>query len=108
MEVTSGEGVALPNPDQGSDVKRADGCMTGAGWPSVEQTVNRLAKYWRLTCLRVLGTACGLHQTPIEGQGFGGVCSTGNSGPRKGHARDTLLCPRPGLLNSAGCVVRPS
>jgi hypothetical protein len=26
---------------QASGVKRADGCTTGAGWPSVEQTVKR-------------------------------------------------------------------
>ena len=29
------------NPYQASNVKRADGCPTGAGWPSVKQVVNR-------------------------------------------------------------------
>ena len=30
-----------PNTYQGSGVKRADGCTTGAGWPSDKQTVSR-------------------------------------------------------------------
>ena len=29
-------------------------------------------------------------------------CSTGNSGPRKGHALETLLYPHAGLLNASG------
>jgi len=31
-----------PNPYQADDVKRADDCITGAGWPAEEQQVNRL------------------------------------------------------------------
>src|SRR5712691_5526418 len=34
-------GSPAPNPSQGSGVKRADGCITGAGWPSEEQMVRR-------------------------------------------------------------------
>jgi hypothetical protein len=30
-----------PNPYQADDVKRADGCIAGAGWPSVKQMVSR-------------------------------------------------------------------
>ena len=30
-----------PNTYEGSGVKRADGCTTGAGWPSVKQMVSR-------------------------------------------------------------------
>ncbi len=30
-----------PNPYQGSGVKRADGCITGVGGPSVKQIVSR-------------------------------------------------------------------
>lgn len=33
-----------PNPSQASDVKRADGCITGVGWSSVKQLVNRLCQ----------------------------------------------------------------
>jgi hypothetical protein len=33
--------ICRSNTYQGSDVKRTDGCITGAGWPSVEQTVKR-------------------------------------------------------------------
>jgi hypothetical protein len=31
-----------PNTYQGSVVKRTDGCIAGAEWPSVEQIVKRL------------------------------------------------------------------
>jgi len=33
-----------PNTYQAAVVKRADGCIAGAGWPSVEQTVKRLCQ----------------------------------------------------------------
>ena len=32
--------MTVANPYQGSGVKRADGCTTGAEWPSEEQVVN--------------------------------------------------------------------
>jgi hypothetical protein len=35
-------GMTPPNPSQGSVVKRADVCTTGAEWLSVEQTVKHL------------------------------------------------------------------
>ncbi|SRR5712692_132276 len=38
----------------------------------------------------------------MEGQCFCGIGSTGNRGARKHHARETLLCPRPGPVNASG------
>jgi hypothetical protein len=38
-----------PNPYQASVVKRADGGIAGAGWPSAKQREKRRDKYLRLT-----------------------------------------------------------
>jgi hypothetical protein len=74
---------------------------TGTGWPSVQQTVNRGGQAIGADVISGAGHSLGLHQTPMEGQCFGGLCSTGNSGTRKRHALETLLCPRPGLFNTS-------
>ena len=93
-----------PNPYQAADVKRADGCIAGAGWPSEEQQVNRLCQAIAADFISVAGHSLGLHQTPMEGRCCRGTCSTGNSGARKRHALETLQCPHAGLLNATGCV----
>jgi hypothetical protein len=97
----------MHNSYQGSVVKRADGCTAGAGWPSAKQAVNRRGQASVADLIAVAGHSLRLHQTPIEGRYS---CTSGveNSGPREGHALDTLLYPRPGLLNRAGCVRRHS
>jgi hypothetical protein len=61
------------------------------------------AKRLRLTSFRLLVTAYGLNQTPVEGQ-YSLPKSGENSGSRRNHALETLVCPRPGLLNAVGCV----
>jgi hypothetical protein len=97
-----------PNPYEASVVKRTDGCIAGAGWPSVKHLVSHLCQAFVADLISVAGHSLGLHQTPIEGQCFCGQCSTGNSGARKRHALETLLYPRSGLLKAAGCVQRHS
>jgi hypothetical protein len=74
----------------------------GAGWPSAKQTVSRHSQAVGADLISVAGRSLGLHQTPMEGRCFCGACSTGNRGTRKGHALETLLCPRSGLLNASG------
>jgi len=92
----------MPNPSQASVVKRADECPTGAGWPSDKQTVSRHSKHLRLTSFRVLVTAwsCPTHRLRVNV--FVEHCSTENSSTRKCYARETLLCPHPGLLTASG------
>src|SRR5262245_38278245 len=91
------------NPYEASVVKRADGCPTGVEWPSEEQVVNHPCQALAVDFISVAGHSLRLHQTPIEGR-----CSPlragENSGSRKNHALETLLCPRSGLFNAAGCV----
>ena len=74
----------------------------GAGWPSATQTVNRRSQACAADLISVAGYSLELHQTPIEGRCFCGRCSTGNSSTHKYYALETLLCPRPGLLNASG------
>ena len=47
------------------------------------------------------GHSLGPHQTPLEGR-YSRTCCVENSGPCKGHARETLVCPPAGLLNARG------
>ena len=58
------------HPYQDSDVKRANGCTTGAGWPSVKQTVSRHSQASAADLISVAGHSLKLHQTPIEDQCF--------------------------------------
>jgi hypothetical protein len=47
--------IGAPNTYQASVVKRADGCIAGAGWPSVEQTVNRYRQVFAADLISVAG-----------------------------------------------------
>jgi hypothetical protein len=57
--------------------------------------------------ISVAGHSLRLHQTPLEGR-YSLTSCVENSGLHKNHALETLLCPHPGLLNTAGCVRRHS
>jgi hypothetical protein len=94
--------VQRPNPYEASVVKRTDGCIAGAGWPSVKHLVSHLCQAFVADLISVAGHSLGLHQTPIEGQCFCGQCSTGNSSTCKCYALETLLCPHAGPLNASG------
>jgi hypothetical protein len=91
----------IPNPYEASVVKRAAECTTGVEWPSAEQVVNHPCQALAADFISVAGHSLRLYQTPIEGR-----CSPlragENSGSRKNHALETLLCPRPGLLIASG------
>jgi len=77
----------------------------GAGWPSEKHLVNHLCQAIAADFISVAGHSLGLHQTPVEGQYS---LTSENSGPRKHHALETLVCPRSGLLKATGCVMRHS
>ena len=91
-----------PNTYQGSGVKRADGCTTGAGWPSAKQTVKHHSQASAADLISVAGHSLRLHQTPIEDRCFRGTCSTGNSSPRKGYVLETLSVPSCRSSQSSG------
>jgi hypothetical protein len=63
-------GAAGSNPYQGSVVKRADGCIAGAGWPSGKQPVKRHRQASAADFISVAGHSLRLHQTPMEGRCF--------------------------------------
>jgi len=73
-----------PNPYQGSGVKRTDRCIAGAGWPSEKQIVKRLYQAIGADFISVAGHSLELHQTPIEGQCFGGAMFHGKQWPPQG------------------------
>ena len=78
----------------------------GGGVAVRKHLVNRLCQAVAADLISVAGHSLGLHQTPIEGQ-----CSrisARRTVASAGHARETLLYPHAGLLNSAGCVRRHS
>jgi hypothetical protein len=62
--------AAAPNPYQADDVKRTDGCTTGAGWPSEKQTVSRPPQVSAADFISVAGHSLELHHTPIEDHCF--------------------------------------
>ena len=88
-------------------VKRADGCTTGAGWPSVKQIVSRRSQAIAADLISVAGHSLRLHHTPIEGR-YSLTLDGENSSARRPYALETLLCPHVGLLKLAGWVVRHS
>ena len=59
-----------PNPYQGSDVKRADGGIAGAGSPSEEHIVRRRCQAIGADLISVAGHSLRLHHTPIEDRCF--------------------------------------
>jgi hypothetical protein len=73
----------------------------GGGVAVRKQRVNRLCQAIEADLISVAGRSLWLHQTPLEGRYSLTLCVE-NSGPRKGHARETLLYPPPGLLNGSG------
>ena len=73
----------------------------GGGGAVRKQLVTRLGQAIGADFISVAGHSLGLHQTPIEDRCSRG-CSAENSGTRKCHVLETLLCPRPGLLNASG------
>src|SRR5712692_802081 len=72
------------------------------GWLSAKQTVTRGNQAHAADLISGAGYSLWLYQTPLAGRCLRGTCSTRNSGPRRDHARETLLCPRPGLVNASG------
>ena len=98
----------LANPYQAAVVKRQTGTRHGGGVAVRKQMVKHPGQASAADLILVAGHSLRLHQTPMEDQCFGGICSTGNSGTRKHHALETLLCPRAGLLKAAGYVQRHS
>ena len=73
----------------------------GGGGAVRKQKVKRQGQGLAADLLSVAGHSLGLHQTPMEGR-YSLTCGVENSGPRKGHALETLVCPRAGLLNASG------
>src|SRR5215813_8336342 len=60
----------MPNTSQAAGVKRADGCIAGAGEPSVKQPVNHRSQAFGADLISGAGHSLGLHQTPIEDRCF--------------------------------------
>ena len=78
VQVMIEEGVAVVLSgrfsEQAAGVKRADGCIAGAGWSSEKQRVNRLSQAIAADFISVAGHSLGLHQTPIEGRCSRDIC----------------------------------
>ena len=55
--------------------------------------------------ISVAGHSLRLHQTPVEGRYSLTICVE-NSGARRPHALETLLCPHTGLLNASGLCLK--
>ena len=72
----------------------------GGGGAVRKQKVKRQGQGLAADLLSVAGHSLGLHQTPMEGR-YSLTCGVENSGPRKGHALETLVCPHPDLLNTS-------
>lgn len=96
------------NPYQAAGVKRADGCLAGAGWPSEYQWVIGLSQAVTTDLISGASHSLGLYQPyMMEGQ-CSRLLQKENGGFRRRHALETLLCPRPGLLKATGCIERHS
>ena len=96
------------NPYQADVVKRADGCTTGAGWPSEEQLVNHLCQAIGADLISVAGHSLWAAPNTYRGSMFSYSLVYGEQWYSQDHARETLLCPRPGLLNASGLCRRHS
>ena len=74
----------------------------GAGWPSVKHTVKRRDQVSAADLISVAGHSLSCTKHLLRVNVSVEQCSTGNSGTRKCHALETLLCPRPGPVNASG------
>ena len=79
----------------------------GGGGAVRKQLVSRLRQAIGADFISVAGHSLGLYQTPLEGR-YALTCDVENSGSRRNHALETLVCPRSGLLKSADCVRKHS
>ena len=82
--------------------------MHRGGGVAIRRTVgDRSCQAVATDLISVAGDSLWLDQTPIEGR-----CSRllleENSSSRRTYALETLVCPHPGLLNTAGCIRRHS
>src|SRR5262245_36024114 len=93
--------IRAANTYEASVVKRTDRCIAGARWPSETQLVNPSRQVVAADLISVAGHSLGLHQTPIEGRYPLTTCRE-DSGLRKGHALETLLCPHSGRFTASG------
>ena len=73
----------------------------GGGGAVRKQLVTRLCQAIAADLLSVAGHSRQLHQTPLESR-CSRMLQEENSGLRRNHALETLVCPRPGLLNASG------
>ena len=73
----------------------------GVGVAVRKQRVNRHSQISVADFISVAGHSLGLHQTPLEGR-CSRMLQEENSGLRRNHALETLVCPHSGRLTASG------